>query len=658
MKAPLPASLSVLALLAAAPAFAQGQTAGRGGQATGLCGQTVALTYSLTQPIDLSSVSPLALNIVRGEPLYLEFQLSEAARFVARTTTDNPDGDPFLTIYNAAGDVVTSDDDTAGGYDSMVDSELAPGTYCAQVRPLTGSSQEPLLTTLTLATGDAAAELAATATAGGGNVDYSALCSDPTMTTDLGTAIGAGLGTITRDIMLQAGSRQDWQVTVSEDMPVQFDARSDDFDTVLTLVDENGSYIGDNDDGPEGTNSQLPVRLPPGSYCLSLTAYEGGSGNATLTVSDEVANPPAGPIGTACTDPSITQDFANSIAPGMGTQSVPVSIARNSRSDWRIEVTAPTEIQVDAKSTWFDTVLTLVDANGNVVVENDDGPLNTDSRITRTLQPGSYCLAVAGYGGDGGEGELVISDSPEPDPVDSGTVPGCSDPTITSDLGTTIDTGTGIVSIPANIPANTRQDWRMDVAEEVQLRMDANSNIMDTVLKLYDANGALIEENDDNPNGVGTNSRIERTLSPGSYCVSMEGFAGGEGTGELSLLVLGEAGSGTASGQALPEPDAIEDLGTLTTVLQSSAMVEDQTRWLSFTVSEPTGVRVDAVSASGGFTLRLLNESGEMLDVAEGYSGLTPTTLRTNLEPGKYIVAMSMNEGVTARLRNVVITKE
>ena len=40
-----------------------------------------------------------------------------------------------------------------------------------------------------------------------------------------------------------------------------------------------------------------------------------------------------------------------------------------------------------------------LDASGQLLEQNDDEPNSVNSRITRTLAPGSYCLAVESFGG-------------------------------------------------------------------------------------------------------------------------------------------------------------------------------------------------------------------------------------------------------------------
>lgn len=87
--------------------------------------------------------------------------------------------------------------------------------------------------------------------------------------------IPTGFGGFARDyvVNLQAGD----QVTI--------DVTSDEFDTLVSLMDDNGITISENDDGPDGTtNSLLFARITDsGEYTVRVRAYAGqGSGNFQL----------------------------------------------------------------------------------------------------------------------------------------------------------------------------------------------------------------------------------------------------------------------------------------------------------------------------------------------------------------------------------------
>ena len=61
---------------------------------------------------------------------------------------------------------------------------------------------------------------------------------------------------------------------------------------------------------------------------------------------------------------------------------------------------------VDAVSEEFDTLVTLMDANGLVVNENDDGP-ELFTPFARINESGKYTVRVRSYAGDG-EGPFSV----------------------------------------------------------------------------------------------------------------------------------------------------------------------------------------------------------------------------------------------------------
>ncbi len=83
------------------------------------------------------------------------------------------------------------------------------------------------------------------------------------------------------------GFARDYTVTFEADDHVVIDLISDEFDTIITLIGPDGSTIGENDDGPDGTtNSMLFARISTsGNYILRVRPYGGqGSGSFNLKV--------------------------------------------------------------------------------------------------------------------------------------------------------------------------------------------------------------------------------------------------------------------------------------------------------------------------------------------------------------------------------------
>jgi hypothetical protein len=84
------------------------------------------------------------------------------------------------------------------------------------------------------------------------------------------------------------GFYRDYVVTFEQGDQVVMDLTSEEFDTIITLIAPDGSTVGENDDGPDGTtNSLLFARITQaGQYIIRVSPYAGqGLGAFTLRVS-------------------------------------------------------------------------------------------------------------------------------------------------------------------------------------------------------------------------------------------------------------------------------------------------------------------------------------------------------------------------------------
>lgn len=83
------------------------------------------------------------------------------------------------------------------------------------------------------------------------------------------------------------GFARDYSITLQSGDQLVMDLRSEEFDTIITLISPDGRTIGQNDDGPDGTtNSLLFTRITEsGEYILRVSPFGGrGSGTFTLEV--------------------------------------------------------------------------------------------------------------------------------------------------------------------------------------------------------------------------------------------------------------------------------------------------------------------------------------------------------------------------------------
>jgi hypothetical protein len=83
------------------------------------------------------------------------------------------------------------------------------------------------------------------------------------------------------------GFARDYTVLLEDGDQVAIDLISEEFDTLMTLLGPDGTTVGENDDGPDGTtNSLLFARITEsGTYTVRVRSYAGqGSGEFLLKV--------------------------------------------------------------------------------------------------------------------------------------------------------------------------------------------------------------------------------------------------------------------------------------------------------------------------------------------------------------------------------------
>lgn len=86
----------------------------------------------------------------------------------------------------------------------------------------------------------------------------------------------------------EGGFARDYYVDLKQGDQVSIEVISDNFDTVVTLIAEDGTTVGENDDGPDGTtNSLLFTRITEdGRYIVRVRGFgETSGGKFTVELS-------------------------------------------------------------------------------------------------------------------------------------------------------------------------------------------------------------------------------------------------------------------------------------------------------------------------------------------------------------------------------------
>ena len=304
-----------------------------------------------------------------------------------------------------------------------------------------------------------------------------------------------------------------------------------DLDTTVELLDVNGNRLAFNDDhnsdreGLERFDSLIEEQDldEAGTYTIVVDTFSGtGAGSVEVTLETEAADAP---------EPTATPEDDK----GDEGEVVEGTVPDNGDFEYEIDVTEGEILTITARATdnSLDTVLNLLDENGDSVAENDDHGSDDpnldryDSRIENyeAESSGTYTINVRGFAGSGGDFELTIvrgegGDSVEPIPEGSDI----------QTLTESIDAGDIFTT---SIDANAGDVYTITVR--------ALDEDLDTVLAVYDADENFLISNDDHggsdPDLSFLDSRIERYIIPadGEYLIDVSGYRDAEGEFELTI---------------------------------------------------------------------------------------------------------------------------
>ena len=273
-------------------------------------------------------------------------------------------------------------------------------------------------------------------------------------------------------------------------------------DTVGRLEDASGRQLAHDDDGGPDRNFLIEHRVSAGTYYVRVT---GGStstaGSYSLTSHIDLPVPPrADDHGNSRS--SATRVSANSDTAG--------DLTAGDADYFSIVVDQAGTLVVYTRGN-IDTVGRLEDASGTQLAHDDDGGIGRNFLIEHSVSAGSYHVRVTG-GSTGTAGSYTLAvefHPPTPrEPDDHGGTQSTSS-TVTIDSNTT-----------GELTPLDRDYFRI-VADRAGTLAVYTSGSTNTVGVLEEAGGTVLAT--DNNGGSGSNFRIERSVSAGTYFVRVMG---------------------------------------------------------------------------------------------------------------------------------------
>jgi hypothetical protein len=503
----------------------------------------------------------------------------------------NGDFDTTVTLLDAFGTAFAFNDDFASVMNSRIENFIIPadGTYRIQV----AAYSPDLLGNYTIALTN-------------GTVDELALAgSDASLS--IGDSVIAFLPQATMDL---------WSFNARAGQVVTGSMQGD-FDTVLLLFDADENQLAYNDDFGNSTNSQISGIVIPasGTYFIGATAFsDTASGGYSLTLtegeSSDILFQSQSVIGTF----EAASAGTNSIGIGQTVSGVhdgtPVA--------WQLSVQAGATVNIAASASDFDTLLRVINSNGEEIGFDDDsgGGRNSLLRELNLRTAGVYTIFVESYDGRGGAYILSVERP--------ATSTGSTSRTVTIDTPAT-----------GNLTAGSIDEWVLNGQNGQVLNIRVEGDF-DTTVTLISASGEQLAFNDDF--GAYNISRIASFTLPasGTYTIAVAGYGGSDG-GSYTLTV-------TSASSAATTTSTTRTIG-IGQSTQGQLRAGESHSW-TFTNDSPRNVDI-IVSANFDSTVTLLSSSGSQLGFNDDYNNVVSDSrlLNTRLaSAGTYtIVVASFN---------------
>lgn len=317
--------------------------------------------------------------------------------------------------------------------------------------------------------------------------------------------------------------------TLASDLEVTIDltSKQDTFLYLLSGSDETGSIVDQNDDGGSGSNSRIVITLVAGTYTVEATTYSPfTTGNFVVSVYRDV--PAEGDCGEVI---PLNTDVSGSWKSDCASQHRAGSYAKY----YTFTLANSKDVTIDLTSTQ-DTYMYLLSGSsqtGSVLLEDDDGGSGSNSRIIITLFAGTYTVEATTFD-SGVSGNFVVSVT-----TDLPSTSACIEPIATNtSIMDAWEAGCG----SRHRPQSYAKYFTFTLLSSQEVTIDLQSTDADSYLYLLSGSGQtgpLIEQDDDGGSS-GSDARIVRTLSAGTYTIEATTYAASR-TGDfvVSLNVSG-----------------------------------------------------------------------------------------------------------------------
>lgn len=287
---------------------------------------------------------------------------------------------PWIGIVDEAGELVASNNDDEPDYLASVATSLRPGVYS-----LLASTWDDIGPFLLRATFQAPrpctiAEIKPGDSSEGSLVDGGCRVADVIAPTTDG------------------GYAAPYRLRLSEPTLLTADLTSTRFDAVLYLFASDKLFLAGDDNSGGGTNARLNTYLSPGDYTLIATSNRLRVGAFSLRTA--AATPPS--CEAREIEPAANVTGAVESTDCRLREQVTGALSSANAKRFRVTLSAPGTLSLEAASRQAPVVVMLTDAQGNFIRLGNPG-LNAVAKFSKRLEAGTYIVLIAAQQGVGFE---------------------------------------------------------------------------------------------------------------------------------------------------------------------------------------------------------------------------------------------------------------
>ena len=563
---------------------------------------------------ELAFGTPVEATLAPGESHSYTFRSEGGETLTATMIAGNTTLDPVLELYGPSGALVAFNDDAAPGQLDAAINE-APlqdaGIYTLVARSYGERSGGPYTLLATRGT--------LTLSGGGGEI-----------------TIGA---TVEGEIA-EVGQSDRWTFTGAAGQVISIALThppGSNLDPLVELIGPEGTPLAASDDDGGNLNSLISGFALPASGTYTIVARSWGNattGAYTLQLVEGMLEPSALPT-------TLPPDFPPGQPPQPGEvppvgqegtiaigDTVEGTLAVGMMDVWTFTAGADVTVGItlDSLDGDLDPLLELVGPGGEVLARDDDGGEGLNSWIRAQTLPaaGTYVIRVRAFAdASGGRYRLSLMESQPPQGHTGNIEPG---QTINAELAS---------------GAEDRWTFVARAGDVVSIALYAEAEAFDTVLRITDAGGRELANDDDG--GIGLNSMIRGWRVPvdGAYTIHVGSFRGNAGGPYLLILQTGDRFiiPDTWMQGSLPLGEPVE--GTLTAGALTHVWTFKASAGEYLTLDYDFSVSVEVLDANGdsvnsffepGIPTRF-DTGGEYYLIVRGFEPTTYTITLSQAEP-------------------------